>query len=182
MKFVDKEHNLQWRKYSGLVLLPLCKVYVVLGHALGPFGGLSTEQLNCCLPAWKRREREENTVYWQLFDNALRLYSLVEMFLRKDVKCFSPLLFLLVSGSVIMVSDILDIDCVKVSRYDSQTRLVSNTNSSLRLHVSPWQPPSGCADTSFPSVKYTIHYRAVNAADSDVICTHPQAACSHQVK
>lgn len=75
----------------------------------------------------------------------------------------------------------VDIDCVKVSQYNGRTVLLSNTNSSLRLQLLPWQPPSDCADTSFPSVKYTIYFRAVNATDSNIVCDQPLAACSQKV-
>ena len=77
--------------------------------------------------------------------------------------------------------DVVDVDCVKVSRYSGQALLVSSTNSSLRLQLSPWQPPSDCATVSFPSVKYTVYYRPVNAADSDILCDQPLTGCSHKV-
>ena len=84
--------------------------------------------------------------------------------------------------AVTALCDAVEMDCVRVSRYDARPVLISHTNSSLRLRLSPWQPPGGCGDTSFPSVNYTIYYRPVDAPDPDVICAHPQAACSHKVK
>jgi len=81
------------------------------------------------------------------------------------------------------MSDVVDMACIKVSHYDGRAVLVSNTNSSLRLQLLPWQPPSDCADISFPSVKYVVYYRAVNSVDSSLLCSHPPAAsaCSHKV-
>jgi len=79
------------------------------------------------------------------------------------------------------VCDAVDMDCVKVSHYDGRAMLTANTNSSLRLQLLPWQPPSTCPDTSFPSVKYTVYYRPVNSVDTDILCDHPSAACTHKV-
>ena len=36
------------------------------GRALGPFGGLSTGQLNCCLPGVEEKRRREEIPWWYL--------------------------------------------------------------------------------------------------------------------
>jgi len=72
-------------------------------------------------------------------------------------------------------------ECIRVSHYDGRAVLVSTTNSSLRLQLLPWQPPSTCADVSHPSVKYSVYYRAVNTVHTDLVCSPTHAACSHKV-
>jgi len=41
------------------------------GHALGLLGGLSTGQLNCCLPHTEEKRRERKTLDWA-FQNQLQ--------------------------------------------------------------------------------------------------------------
>jgi len=40
-------------------LFPICKGILSWGRALGPLGGLSTRQLNCCLPRMKEKRETQ---------------------------------------------------------------------------------------------------------------------------
>ena len=49
--------------------------------------------------------------------------------------------------------------------------------TSLLLRFAQWQPPPSCRLSSLPSVRYDVHYRAVDSPSDDVTCADSSTQC-----
>ena len=81
--------------------------------------------------------------------------------------------------------DRTDVNCLVISDFSGQTRLLDATSDSMLLKWQLIQPVASCRAVSTPSVRYIVHYRQTNglgATFPSIICGQSDTSeCRTQV-
>ncbi|XP_052809891.1 proto-oncogene tyrosine-protein kinase ROS-like isoform X2 [Mya arenaria] len=71
-------------------------------------------------------------------------------------------------------------ECLDVSPYADPVHIVSYTNTSVRVWMTPVSWPEQCLEISHPAVRYTVFYKVLDDMNPYSDCSDPNYMCSQQ--